>query len=178
MHKIAESNVLLRTQSSLPEGFKALTEEFREGWLVMRTMGATQLGKKIRAKNWILVRSESNAKGSGVAKNEPDAIARALKQALRSVDVNSNAVEVNRVEVTAYPWFFLARLSVNPLRMQEDVSTLGEDGSTARIDGRSKSARRKSLIPAPFEGGIPALKALLTANKGSSVSTQELLVHG
>lgn len=173
MRKIAESNVLFRAQAALPEGFKVSTEEFRDGWLVMRSVRSSQLEKKMRAKDWNLVRLEKNAKGSGVAKNAEDAVASALKQALKAVEGSSNAVEVERVEVTAYPWFFLARLTVNPLSMQQHAGLpLCDQLSPDAVVARSRKVTKEKALSVPFKGGMPALKALLTVNTSASLATR------
>ncbi len=48
-----------------------------------------------------------------------EAINGALKLALRHVSERFNAAEVERIELTQYPWFFLARVRVYPYRIQQ-----------------------------------------------------------
>ena len=48
MHNITELTVLLRERVALPDHFKLVTEEFREGWDFVPSGDAHWLDKKIR----------------------------------------------------------------------------------------------------------------------------------
>ena len=119
MCTIAESNVLLRAQAEMPSGFKVATDEFRDGWGRMRSGGTERIEKKVQSSGWNFVRLADGSLRSGVGETSQQAIASALKLALLRVGENSNAVEVQRIELTQYPWFFLARVLVHPYRIQQ-----------------------------------------------------------
>ena len=82
---LAESNVLLRTRIDLPQGFKVAAGEFRDGWMVMRTGGARRLERKTRACGWNFVRLGDAALRSGVGDTSQQAIASALRLALKQI---------------------------------------------------------------------------------------------
>lgn len=118
MNSISESNVLLRAETELPSDFKVATDEYRDGWHRMRSGGANRLEKKMRARGWSFTPAAGGTLRSGVGKTAQDAIGSALCQALAELELESNAAEVGHMEVTKYPWFFVARVCVQPYRIQ------------------------------------------------------------
>jgi len=106
MRAIAELNVLLRTQIQLPVGLKLATDEFREGWNFVRSTDARRLEKRIQTRGWNFIKIADGELRSGVGETSQLAIASALKLALRRVSTHFNAVEVEHIELTQYPWFF------------------------------------------------------------------------
>ena len=118
MTTISESNVLLRSDIPLPAGFKIATDEFHHGWNRIRSGGAGRLDKKIKARGWSFTRTPGGTLRSGVGKTAQEAIGSALCQALAEMDEDSHAVEVGQMQVTSYPWFFVARVRVEPYRIQ------------------------------------------------------------
>ena len=174
MCTIAESNVFLRAQAELPACFKVATEEFREGWNLMRSGGKRRLEKKVQIRGWNFIKFADGALRSGVGETSQEAIASALKLALRRVGQHSNAVEVERIELTRYPWFFLARVLVFPYRIQQGAELPISD-EAAPTPG---AARQKRLSPhAPelfpqFGSAMPMLKEMLTLPGNSEAGTQ------
>jgi hypothetical protein len=118
MTTISESNVLLRSNVPLPAGFRVATDEYHHGWNRMRSGGAGRLDKKIKARGWSFTRTPGGTLRSGVGKTAQEAIGSALCQALAEMDDKSHAVEVGQMQVTSYPWFFVARVRVEPYRIQ------------------------------------------------------------
>jgi hypothetical protein len=159
---ITESNVLLRAQSDLPAGFKMATDEFREGWKRIRAGGKRRLEKKVQTKGWNFIRIADGTLRSGVGETSQEAIASALKLALRRVGAHSNAVEVERIELTQYPWFFLARVSVNPYRIQPGEALPVSDEEAMPTLGRKRRLplQARALLP-QFGGAMPMLKEML-----------------
>ena len=122
MRKIAETNILLRARVELPSGLTLATEEFREGWDLVQTGKATGLRKKIQTLGWNFIKAGDGSLRSGVGDTSQEAIASALKLVLRRVSNDFNAVEVGHIQLTEYPWFFLARVWVNPYRIQAGMN--------------------------------------------------------
>jgi hypothetical protein len=172
MFSLIESNVLLRKQAELPMGFKVATAEFRDGWSLMRSGGAVRLGRKIRARGWNLIGIPAGALRSGVGDTSQTAIASALIQALRQVDSQANAVEVERVELTEYPWFFLARVRVHTYRIQPGTELPMLDTAVATVSTRPRRALRSSERFPEFGSVMPMLKGMLTVSRVSEVRAQ------
>jgi hypothetical protein len=119
MYTITESNMLLRTCVELPVGLKLGIEEFREGWGLVRKSTEQQLQRKSRRHGWSLVKGAAGLQGNGVGDTSQLAIASALKLALRNANKRYDAAEVEHIELTQYPWFFLARIQVYPYLIQQ-----------------------------------------------------------
>jgi hypothetical protein len=167
MCTIAESNVLLRVRAELPAGFKLATEAFRDGWDRMRTGGIVRLKRKVQARGWNFLKIADGALRSGVGDTSQQAIASALSQALQMVDSHFNAVEVERVELTQYPWFFLARVRVYPYRIQLGTE-LPHLNRAVPSEGRHRPARASEFFP-QFGSSMPMLKGMLTISRVAEI---------
>jgi hypothetical protein len=170
MRAIAELNVLLRTRIELPAGLKLSTDEFHEGWNFVRIVDAPRLKKKIQARGWNFIRIADGSLRSGVGETSQQAIAGALRLALRRVNAHFNAVEVERIELTQYPWFFLARVRVYPCRIQQ--------GAVLPVVPLPMALREKRLPPNAaelfphFGSAMPMLKEMLVSSRKPEVRIQ------
>ncbi len=76
-----------------------------------------------------------------------------------------NAVEVDHIELTQYPWFFLARVSVNPYRIQQ-CTVLPTQDEVAPV---AAAPRHRLLSPDAdtmyphFGSAMPQLKQMLVS---------------
>jgi hypothetical protein len=120
MPYIAERNVFLRARVEVPAGLKLMTKKFQEGWTFV-SGDASQVEKKIRTGGWSFVKIADPSLRSGVGESSQEAIASALRLTLRRISEHFNAVEVARIELTQYPWFFLARIRIYFYRIQQSV---------------------------------------------------------
>jgi hypothetical protein len=172
MRTIAELNLLLRTPIELPLGLKLATEEFREGWNFVRTKDARRLGKKVQARGWNFIKIADGELRSGVGDTSQEAIASALKLALRRVSNHFNAVEVERIELTHYPWFFLARVKVYPYRIQEGaILPITDEAAPMPVDTRPRRLPPQPAGPFPHLGSqMPMLKEMLISSRASAAS--------
>jgi hypothetical protein len=139
------------------------TEEFREGWNFTRSVDACRLQRKILRHGWNFVRNSSGLERSGVGPTSQHAIASALTLALRPLTAHFNAVEVEQIQLTQYPWFFLARVNVHPYRIQE-VATLSvsDDVLPLSLRARQKSLQLQTAALHPlFASAMPQLKEML-----------------
>jgi len=174
VRRIAAMNVLVREQIELPVGFKLATEEFREGWNFVRSSDAKRLKKKIHTQGWNFIKIADGALRSGVGDTSQEAIASALKLALRNVNGRFNAAEVKHIELTHYPWFFLARVKVNSYRVQQGAMLQAMDQNPPQPG----VARQRRLLPhalnllPDFACAVPMLKEMLVRSRGSEESKQ------
>lgn len=165
MRTIAELNMLLRERVELPTGLKLTTEEFREGWSFVRKADARRLGKKIQTRGWNFIRIADGSLRSGVGDTSQEAIASALKLALRRVSLHFNAVEVEQIELTKYPWFVLARVRVYPYRIQREAQVqLMEQALLLPVASRSRRLPVSASETLPeFSSALPMLKEMLVS---------------
>ena len=164
MRTIAELNLLLHTTAELPTGLKLTTEEFDEGWSFVRRVDARRLEKRIHTRGWNFIRFAGGSLRSGIGDTSQEAIASALKLALRRVSNHSNAVEVEHIELTRYPWFFLARVRVYPYRIQESSAIEMPEGGVEAIAADSSDLQTEEHLPI-MGSAMPMLKELLVGSK-------------
>jgi hypothetical protein len=139
MGNIAKLTMLLRGHMELPGNLKLVTEEFREGWNFVRSGGARRLDKEIRRRGWHIIRIGQGSMRSGVGQTSQEAIAGALKLALRCLSERSHAAEVAHIELKIYPWFFLAKVTVYPYQIERSAVVAVEDLSLVAMPlGRSR----------------------------------------
>jgi hypothetical protein len=165
MRTIVEENLLMRARTELPGGLKLATVEFREGWNFARTVNARQLEKKVITRGWNFIRIADGMQASGVGDTSQEAISNALRLALLRMNENFNAGEVKYIEVSRYPWFFLARVRVGQYLIQKDAFLPISDESMT-----SPTAHRQRRLPPDtqalypdFGSATPQLKKMLIA---------------
>jgi hypothetical protein len=166
MRTITESNLLLRIRVELPEGLKLATEEFREGWNFSQSVDAHNLEKKILNRGWTFVKFGNRSLRSGVGETSQEAVCSALKLALRQIGTHSNAVEVEHIELTQYPWFFLARVRIHPYRIQQGAE-LPEPDEIEPLQAAPRRGRlprqSEAQYPPDFASAMPQLKQWLVS---------------
>ena len=173
MRNITEASMLLRVRVDLPVGFKLAMDEFQEGWQFVRTLDAGRLTKKFRTRGWNFISIGEGVLKSGVGDTSQEAIARALKLALNHFGASSDAVEVKHIQMTQYPWFFLAKVIVNPYELQVAVNQKVPVRSLslpAAPRVRRLPANAAALYP-DFGVTMPMLKQMLISARGSEAGT-------
>ncbi|MDR3752147.1 MAG: hypothetical protein P4K94_11755 [Terracidiphilus sp.] len=174
MRTIAELNMLLRERIELPTGLKLATEEFREGWNFVRAGDAPRLKKKIQTRGWNFIKIADGALRSGVGDTSQLAVASALELALRRISEDFNAVEVEHIELTQYPWFFLARVRIYPYRIQQGtVQAVPNEEMPVPMAARPRRLPPQAAELFPnFGSAMPMLKQMLVASRNSQARMQ------
>jgi hypothetical protein len=171
MQKIAKHTVLLRQAIELPNGLQLATEEFREGWNLAPNINAEQVERKIQTLGWNFLRVAEGALRSGLGETSQESIASALKMSLRHINTNFNAVEVDQIELTQYPWFYLARVRIHPYRIQQGaVMPMSDDLQPTSTSPRQRRLPVDSKLLYPYFGcAMPQLKEMLVASRTTQV---------
>jgi hypothetical protein len=174
MHKIAESTVLLRGTIELPCGIKLARDGFQEGWEFLKTGNARRLERKIQKRGWHFIKFEGSSVRSGVGDSVELALASAVKLALRRVSVFFNAVEIQHIQITSYPWFVLARIIVNSYRIQQaQVEPVPDQFAPAAAHSRKpKWPEYAGELYPQFGSAMPLLKQLLIAPRNQEARPQ------
>jgi hypothetical protein len=173
MRTISESTLLLRANIELPDGLGLATDEFREGWNVARMVNAQRLEEKIRTRGWNFVRIPDESLRSGVGDTSDDAIAGALKLALRRISAHINAAEVAQIELTEYPWFILARVRVYPYSILRGELPVPVELFSSSIAPRQRRLPRDADVLYPnFGSAVPQLKQLLISSRTAQAGPQ------
>jgi hypothetical protein len=130
MSKITELTMLVRGHVELPDSLNLVTEQFREGWNFVQSGDTHWLDKEIRTRGWHFMWIGEGSLRSGVGQTSQEAIASALKLALRRVSECFNAAEVESIKLRKYPWFVLAKVKVYPYQIQQGAVLSASDGAT------------------------------------------------
>ena len=85
MRNITEPTILLRGRVELPDNLDLATEEFQEGWSFVQSGDTHWLDKEIRRRGWHFMWIGEGSRRSGMGQTSQEAIAGALKLALRHV---------------------------------------------------------------------------------------------
>jgi hypothetical protein len=133
-----------------------------------------RLEKKVQVRGWNFLRIAEDAVKSGVGETSQEAIACALKLALRGVNAHSNAVEVEQIQLTQYPWFCLARVRVHPYRIQEGsaLPAVAEAALTPVAARERRFSREAAELFPEFGAAIPMLKEMLMASANAGGRAQ------
>jgi hypothetical protein len=176
MRTISELNMLLRAQAELPDGLNLATEEFHEGWkLCCARSTLSGWKRRYRRGDGILSRFPMNRCACGVGDTSQEAIASALKLALRRISTQFNAAKVEHIELVEYPWFFLARVRVYPCHIQQGAALAVPEESFSAHSAAPRLRRlplqAKALYPY-FGSNIPQLKQMLVSSRAAGAGPQ------
>jgi hypothetical protein len=174
MRTIAEQDLLLRARTELPGGLTMETDTFRDGWSFVRSANARRMEEQIRTREWSFIKIADKPLRSGVGKTSQEAIAGALKLALCRISEHFNAAEVEEIELTQYPWFFLARVLLCPYRIHQNAILVVPDEALSHSPARP---RRRLSKDAPgmyphFCSAVPMLKEMLVLSRGTDGRAQ------
>jgi hypothetical protein len=174
MYAIAATSTFVRARIELPAGLKLTMQGFREGWNFVENEDARRLEKKILRRGWKCIRLIDGWTRSGVGETLQAAVGNALNLALRQVNPYFNAAEVDRIEWTRYPWFFLARVMVRPYRIQQDaLIPVPDDYLPLKTTVRPKRMPLDSAALFPdFSSAMPMLKEMLVQSRRSQAKVQ------
>jgi hypothetical protein len=165
MSGITERAMLVRVSMDLP--IALTTNEFRDGWHFVCSDEACRLGAMIKAHSGQYNRVVNSLMRSGVGETSQAAIASALKLALHQVSGNLNAVRIERITLTEYPWFCLARVNLYPCWIQRDVILpVAKEEISLSIPRRERQLpyRVPELYP-NFGIALPLLKQMLVLSQ-------------
>jgi hypothetical protein len=135
-----------------------------------------RLEKRILNHGWSFIKIGDGPQGCGVGDTSQEAIASALKLALRRTSGYFNAAKVARIHLTQYPWFFLARVGVCPYRIQQGVDlSMPDNVGWPLAAPRRRRLQRQPDGLYPHSSGVlpvPMLKEMLTISKNTHEGVQ------
>lgn len=174
MRAITEQNVLLRERAELPASLRIATDAFREGWNFAPAVNAQQLEINVQLHGWNFIRIADGLQACGVGETSQEAIASALRLALLRLSALFNAVEVEYIELTQYPWFHLARVRVCPFRIQRDaILPVSDKFLPAPILPRRRRLPHDADVLYPdFGSAMPLLKQMLISSRKAEAGPQ------
>ena len=115
-------SVFLRSGCVLPDRLDPCRQPIGEGWSVVEEIPALVFDTMIRQAGWHFMWLHETCSRRGFGLTEEAAIRRALSRALNGVSKRFNAAELDSVQVTQYPGFQIANVTVQTLQIQRHAS--------------------------------------------------------
>lgn len=112
-------SVFLRNDCTLPKTLDPLRSPFGEQWALVDQIPASVFDTMIRQAGWHFIWMSGSCSRRGFARTQDKAVERALGRALGAVSRQSNAADFESVQVTKYPGFLVANVTVQRRRIQQ-----------------------------------------------------------
>lgn len=121
-------SVFLRSGCILPDRFEPCQQPIGEEWSVIEEIPALVFDTMVRQAGWHFIWLQEACSRRGFGLTEDAAIRRALSRALKGVSKRFNAAELDSVQITQYPGFQVANVTVQTLQIQRHASLNIEAG--------------------------------------------------
>jgi len=115
-------SVFLRKGCDMPPHFDLFQQPCADGWMLLEEIEAPVLDTMIRHAGWHFVCLQGPYSRSGVGLSRDEAVHQALARALRGLKSRFNAAELESVQVSAYPVFHIAKITLQPRHIQQHTS--------------------------------------------------------
>jgi hypothetical protein len=134
MDKIVKRHsVFLRKGCDMPAQFDVAQQPCADNWMLVEEIEAPVLDTMIRRAGWHFVCLQGSYSRSGVGLSREEAIHQALDRALKGLKMRFNAAELESVQVSSYPVFHIAKVTLQPRPIQQHTSlemALEDDAQT------------------------------------------------
>jgi hypothetical protein len=123
MDKIVKRHsVFLRKGCDMPAHFDLAQQSCAENWMLLEEIEAPVFDTMIRHAGWHFVCLQGSYARSGVGLSREEAIDQALARALKGLKMRINAAELESVQVSSYPVFHIATITLQPRHIQQHTS--------------------------------------------------------
>lgn len=95
---------------------------FNEAWTFAEELAASSLDATIRRAGWHFMWVQGPYARKGFARTQEEAIRRALKKALGKVPKYFNAAELDSLQVSSFPGFHIASVTLHARQIQRHTS--------------------------------------------------------
>jgi hypothetical protein len=112
-------SVFLRDDCILPSSLDPLRHAFGEHWTHVEGILEPVFDTVIRHAGWHYIWMLGSCSRRGWARTQDAAIDKGLSRALRALSDQANAAELDSVQITRYPWFHVANVTVQRRCIQE-----------------------------------------------------------
>lgn len=115
-------SVFLRNGCILPDRLDPNRQPIGEAWNLVDEIPAPVFDTMIRQAGWhfMWLQGACSRRGFGIAREV--AIRRALLRALKGIPKRFNAAELDSVQISQYPGFQIANVTVQPIQIQQHAS--------------------------------------------------------
>ena len=127
-------SVFLRKGCVMPPHFDLAQQPCADNWMLLDDIGSPVLDTMIRQAGWHFLCLQGSYSHSGVGRSRDGAIHRALARVLKGLKMRFNAAELESVQVSSYPFFYIAKVTVQACHIQKHTSLeqAFEDNARAR----------------------------------------------
>jgi hypothetical protein len=117
-----ERTVFLRKDCDMPAHFDLAQQLYADNWMLVEEIEAPVLDTMIRQAGWhfFCVQGYHSRRGIGLSRDE--AIQSALVRALKGLRMRFNAAELESVQVSSYPVFHMAKVTLQPRHIQQHTA--------------------------------------------------------
>lgn len=115
-------SVFLRKGCILPDRLDPLQTAVGDNWSLVEAILAPVFDTMIRQAGWHFMCIQGSCSGKGLGRTQEQATQRALARALRGVRRRFNGAELEFVQVTKYPGFHIANVTLQPRQIQQQTS--------------------------------------------------------
>ena len=126
-------SVFLRKGCEMPAHFDLAQQPSADGWMLVEEIEAPVLDTMIRHAGWHFVCLQAPYSRSGVGLSRDEAVHQALTRALKGLKASFNAAELESVQVSSYPAFHIAKVTLQSRHIQQHTSLEMALESEARI---------------------------------------------
>lgn len=115
-------SVFLRKGCDMPPHFDLAQQPCADGWMLLEEIEAPVLDTMIRHAGWHFVCLQGLYSRSGVGLSRDEAVHQALGRALKGLRMSFNAAELESVQVSSYPVFHIAKVTLQSRHIQQHTS--------------------------------------------------------
>lgn len=115
-------SVFLRRGCILPDRLDLSQQPIGEEWSVVEEIAALVFDTMIRQAGWHFMWLQEACSRRGFGLTQEAAIRQALSRALKGVSKRFNAAKLDSVQITQYPGFQMANVTVQTLQIQRHAS--------------------------------------------------------
>jgi hypothetical protein len=124
--------VFLRNGCILPDEVNPQRVPFGDNWAQIEKIEASAFDAMIRRARWHFIWVQGPCSRRGCGSTEESATHRALTRALKGVARRFNAAEFDSLRITHYPGFYVANVTIQARRIQQNTSLDEPDKSPTR----------------------------------------------
>ena len=104
-------SMFFRCRCLLPGGFRLKQERFNKGWMLAGDISIAGLDATLRRSGWHFRSFHFHCSRLGCGRTEESAVSHATTRALSHIADQFNVAEVDRVQISGYPGFRIARVT-------------------------------------------------------------------
>jgi hypothetical protein len=115
-------SIFLRNACILPSHLGVLIEPSCEGWRHVEQIESHAFDVMVRRAQWHFMWVQDAHSRRGFGTTEETAIQRALERALKSVSMRFNAAEFDSLQISRFPGFYIANVTMQARHIQQNTS--------------------------------------------------------